>query len=81
MSGEWKSDRLNAEIKKHEIELLRNAKLKNLSSAPIKDRIAYVQEQSKRTEWTAEDLLEELAKHQLDEGITLYDISNELKKK
>jgi hypothetical protein len=81
MSDDWKNDRLEAEIAKHEMELMKKAHLKRLASAPVEDRVKYVLNHSGQDDWTADDLLEELTELQISDGVSLADISRVLNKR
>lgn len=80
MDEHLRSDRVEAEIKLHEKEMMKKAMLKKLADAPLKERIKFIVEHSEEKEkWKVEEMINELNHDGLSEGVNQAEVEKILK--
>jgi hypothetical protein len=70
MNESQKHSKVEMEILSHEKEMLREAMIRKLHDAPLKDRLLFIIKDSSKSEWTSPELLEELNTMGLGENVT-----------
>lgn len=79
MDEHLRSDRVEAEIKLHEKEMMKKAMLKKLANAPLKERIKFIIEHEEKEKWKVEDMISELNHDGLSEGVDEAEVEKILK--